>query len=45
MTNEDILDSVSGNKINSDVIVKLTKKVKEIEKKRENILIAFKDTK
>ena len=39
VTNEDILDSVSGNKINSDVIVKLTKKVKDIEKKLSEIFV------
>ena len=39
VTNEDILDSVSGNKINSDVIVKLTKKVKDIEKKLSELFV------
>ena len=39
VTNEDILDSVSGNKINSDVIVKLTKKVKDIEKNLSEIFV------
>ena len=31
--NEDGLDSINGNKINSDLISKLTKKIREIEKK------------
>ena len=36
---EDGIDSIHGNKINTDLIVKLNKRVKEIEKKLSEIMI------
>ena len=37
--NDDILDSINANKINSDLIIKLSKKVKDIEKKLNELFL------
>ena len=37
--NEEALDSINGNKINSDLIAKLNKKIKDIEKKLNEMTI------
>ena len=37
--NDDVLESINANKINSDLIIKLSKKVKDIEKKLNELFL------